>query len=557
MKSKIDKLLQNGSIKQVHHPHPEGWLSSVFLVPKEDGGFRMILNLKPLNQFIHYQKFKMDHINDVLHLIEPKMVLCSLDISNAFNQVFVDPRHHRFLYFEWENKFYEFRCLAQGATCSPGIFVHITTPVMKFLRSRMVRIMIYIDDTLIMAKSLSEMSQSLKLTTETMENAGFVLNYSKSQLTPTTKIDFLGFTIDTIKFTVSLTDSKLDNLIKSITNAMGRKVITIRELSRIIGKIVATFPSCRQAPLHYRVLERFKIKMLRQHKGKYSKKIVLNASCFQELNWWKEHLDKDMVTRSLHAVEISQHVFTDASLGAFGGCWGDRTIQSKFTEQQAGLSINTKELLAIFYTISAFGEDLAGENVLVHCDNMVAVSCVCKFGSKDPLKDHIVRELFQLAQKYNFTLQGTWVSGKANSRADRLSRKLDLNPRLEWSIPQNVFDNLCNLLPWHPDIDLFASHLNNKCAKYCSRMTNPHCLRVDAFTLNWSDYCSYIFSPFRLLHKILKKIEDDNVERAMVIAPLHTSQSWFPKFLSLCRSPPILASKKHGKHNYSCPGIQK
>ena len=88
--------------------------------------------------------------------------------------------------------------------------------------------------------------------------------------------------------------------------------------------------------------------MLRQHKGKYSKKIVLNASCFQELNWWKEHLDKDMVTRSLHAVEISQHVFTDAGLGAFGGCWGDRTIQSKFTEQQAGLSINTKELLESF-----------------------------------------------------------------------------------------------------------------------------------------------------------------------------------------------------------------
>ena len=107
---------------------------------------------------------------------------------------------------------------------------------------------------------------------------------------------------------------------------MDRKLITIRELSRIIGKIVATFPSCRQAPLHYRVLEQYKIKMLCKHKGKYFKKIVLNASCFQELNWWKEHLDKDMVTRSLHAVEISQHVFTDASLGAFGGCWGDRTI---------------------------------------------------------------------------------------------------------------------------------------------------------------------------------------------------------------------------------------
>ena len=134
MECKIAELLKNGSIKEVKRPHPEGWLSNVFLVPKKDGGFRMILNLKPLNQFIRYQKFKMDHINDVLNLIEQNMLLCSLDISNAFNQVFVDPSHYRFLCFAWGTKFYEFQCLAQGATCSPCIFVRITTLVMKYLR---------------------------------------------------------------------------------------------------------------------------------------------------------------------------------------------------------------------------------------------------------------------------------------------------------------------------------------------------------------------------------------------------------------------------------------
>ena len=142
MDDKIKELLENGSIERVNYPHKVGWLSNVFLVPKKDGDFRMILNLKPLNKFIKYRKFKMDHINDVLKLVEKDMLLCSLDISNAFHNVFVAEEHQKFLTFEWNKIFYQFKCLAQGATCSPRIFVKLTTPLMKHLRAQMISIVI-------------------------------------------------------------------------------------------------------------------------------------------------------------------------------------------------------------------------------------------------------------------------------------------------------------------------------------------------------------------------------------------------------------------------------
>ena len=46
----IEHLLKNGFIKKLDEPLPNGWLSNIFLVPKKQGGFQMILNLKPLNK---------------------------------------------------------------------------------------------------------------------------------------------------------------------------------------------------------------------------------------------------------------------------------------------------------------------------------------------------------------------------------------------------------------------------------------------------------------------------------------------------------------------------
>ena len=46
MANKIKELLTDGSIKEVDKSHPKGWLSNIFLVPKSDGGFHMILNMK-------------------------------------------------------------------------------------------------------------------------------------------------------------------------------------------------------------------------------------------------------------------------------------------------------------------------------------------------------------------------------------------------------------------------------------------------------------------------------------------------------------------------------
>ena len=142
-----------------------------------------------------------------------------------------------------------------GVTSSPHLFVRVTIPVMKYFCHRMVTIVNYMDDTLLITNSVNKMKRNVQLTLEMMEAVGFLINPDKSHLQLTTKLEFLGFILDTKSYTILLSDQKCDTLKTLITYALtNQNKVTICLLSKIIGKIVSTFSCCDKAPLHYRVL---------------------------------------------------------------------------------------------------------------------------------------------------------------------------------------------------------------------------------------------------------------------------------------------------------------
>ena len=60
--SQISLFLDKGIITESSHDQ-EQFLSTLFLREKRNGSFRMILNCKELNTWIHYHHFKMDSIH--------------------------------------------------------------------------------------------------------------------------------------------------------------------------------------------------------------------------------------------------------------------------------------------------------------------------------------------------------------------------------------------------------------------------------------------------------------------------------------------------------------
>ena len=55
----LEEMLQKQTIRETTHESTE-FVFLIFVVKNPDGGTRLILNLKELNEFVKYEYFKMD-----------------------------------------------------------------------------------------------------------------------------------------------------------------------------------------------------------------------------------------------------------------------------------------------------------------------------------------------------------------------------------------------------------------------------------------------------------------------------------------------------------------
>ena len=144
---------------------------------------------------------------------------------------------------------WEFACLPFHLASAPRMSTKLLKPVVSILRQMELRIIIYLDNILIMSKShdlaLTHASTALNL----LEGLGFVVNYEKSCLKPGQVIEFLGFEINSQTLTILLPRDKIRN-IKKCQNILDNPNPSVRELSKFPGLLTFSSPSpLSQSPI--------------------------------------------------------------------------------------------------------------------------------------------------------------------------------------------------------------------------------------------------------------------------------------------------------------------
>ena len=116
------------------------------------------VNLKNLNRFVQSQKFKMEGLEAVRKLIQPGDFMMKLDLQDAYFSVPIHNSHKKYLRFVFQGITYEFQCLPFGLSSAPRTFTKLLKPVIVLLRTQGIRIVIYLDDRLILDQSPERLS---------------------------------------------------------------------------------------------------------------------------------------------------------------------------------------------------------------------------------------------------------------------------------------------------------------------------------------------------------------------------------------------------------------
>ena len=200
----FSKPLKNQVIVETSHS-PGEYLSTVFVHPKKDGSFGMILNLKKLNEWVEYHHFKMDTFQTVLKVIRPMCYMASVDLRHAYYTVPIANEFQHLLRFEWKGKLFQYICLPDGLASAPRVFTKLLKPVYATLRQMGHISVAYIDDSYLQAATARACEQNVHDTVSLFTRLGFTVHPDKSVLKPTQELVFLEFVLNSRTMTFSLT----------------------------------------------------------------------------------------------------------------------------------------------------------------------------------------------------------------------------------------------------------------------------------------------------------------------------------------------------------------
>ena len=429
----------------------------------------------------------------------------------------------------------------------------IAKEVKLLAQNQGLRIHQYLDDWLLRADSQQECQVQAQKLVKLVQDLGWIINFQKSELTPTQKLDFLGYHFDLEKGLVFPTSKNLEKLQTKIEKINKSHMISARGLMSLIGTLVSLEKTVPLGKIHLRPIQWY-LKRYWNYTQSLDKMIPVKKDLLQSLKWWSQ---ANLLKGSpLHPLESTLSLFTDASEKGWGAHLGKDKISGIWSNKEQSLHINVLELKAVFLALKAFATKLQGQRVLICSDNQTVVSYLNKQGGTKSIQlVALVWRIIAWATPREIMIKARHIPGVLNVVADSLSRK-DKVIHSEWELHPTVFKKICQI--WHkPDLDMFATSANSKLPNYVSPIPDPQAWAIDALNIPWENLNGYAFCPVAIIPQMIQKMTTYPCQM-IVIAPGWPGMMWFWDLINLSSKPPLtlplwkkLLKQPHNRHFHS------
>ena len=517
------------------HKSP-GFYCRLFAVQKATGGFRPVLDLSRLNEYLRHIYFRMDTTPLVRQSMRPKDWSVSVDLIDAFFHVPIHPRDRKWLRFVWNNQVFQFNVLPFGLSQSPWVFTRVVRELIKWAHLKGIRMLSHMDDWLLLSQNRSLCMVQLNQVLSQAQLLGFQIHPQKSELTPQQSFIYLGIQFNTLAWSAQPAPKRVSSLLAKIQALCARRTATSRQIASVLGAMESMACLLPLARVFKRPLQRELAQRFSQSQQSWNTRMRIQDWFSHAVQQW---LDHNWIHQSvpLTLPDPSHEVFVDASQRGWGAHLSSRTANGLWSEPEVGSHINFLELRAVRKALEAFQQFLSKGHVLIWSDNKTVVSLIKhQGGTHSPFLSQEAESLLLWAHSLGWILTSKHVKGSRNVMADLLSRPDSILPT-EWTLSHSVLHPIWQ--KWgKPMLDLFATQYSTRLPVYVSPVPDDNAWEVDALSISWSGLEAYAFPPFKLIPEVLQKVLSDQ-PRLILIAPLWPGMIWFNMLHEMAHEPPV------------------
>ena len=262
LREEIENLLNKRAVERVQNPGTPGFYSRIFLVPKKNGKFCLILDLSLLNRYIEKQAFKMKTVKLIRQAMRLNDWAVSIDLTDAYLHVPIHRQSRKSLRTQ-RSSISLFGPTVRNVPKSVnfletnGRYCSFSTPTCHISFS--------IPRRLADKKSDSQPSDYSKICIQTIQSLGFLPNLKKSDLFPAQKFTFIGMEFLTQQNLVRVPADRVQNLILTIKKIMSAKHVSARTFLSLLGKLSAAADLVILGRLHLRPLQMCLLSVWKPH----------------------------------------------------------------------------------------------------------------------------------------------------------------------------------------------------------------------------------------------------------------------------------------------------
>jgi transposase InsO family protein len=396
----ITKMLE----AQIIEPSVSPWCAPVLPIKKKDGGLRICIDYRKLNEITIKDAYPLPRIDDILDTLHGATVFSTLDALSGYWQIPVAARDQEKTAFAMLGKgLYQFRVMPFGLSNAPSTFQRCMTNLFRELAF----VHVYIDDILVFSTSIAEHLDHLRQVFAVLRKNHFKLKSKKCRFARS-RTEYLGFMISDKG--IAPVQSKLDALRAARTPSSRRDVQSFLGLASYYRRFVPKFSEIAR-PLNWLLKKDQDFVWEDRQEEAYRKIIDLltTAPILVTPDWERTFI----LTTDASTVGVAAILSQNYDDGEHPICYASRSL----SKAEANYSPTHLEGLAIVWAVAHFRHYIAGRHFKLRTDHSALTSL---FTTPKPLTGRLAR-WSMLLREYDFTIEH--LKGKTNP-ADYPSRLL-------------------------------------------------------------------------------------------------------------------------------------